>query len=264
MLIICLMVPVHLVDAQNLTGEPEVTQIFRPIAEIVDPASIETLLFEFLLAEDADEVERIEIIDITNNGFGPDDVLVVYPSTNVYTLDQPGPDVAEIMRGWSFEEQRRDGVNLSPDYFYPAYADTLPPDQIEETQIELVQNALIADIKESLNRNYDAMPFSLRLERDNEGFTFQMWNYNRDAFSYTPRPPGTPDSVAVNDLMYVMYSDSTVVADTTYYDLIFLNQTIEDIVYLPGREPDVERFDRQSLPGLFNRSENMPRQRRED
>lgn len=234
--------------SQNLTQEPEVNQIFRPIAEITDPNSIEMLLFEFIVTEEADDVERIEIIDITNNGFGPDDVMVVYPSTNVYTLDQPGSEVAEIMRNWSFEEQRRDGLNLSPDYFYPEEADSVDISELEASEMEIVQNAMIADVLETLNRNYRDMPISLRLERDEEGFTFQMWNYNRDAFSFSPRPPATPDSIAIHDLMYVHYSDSTIVADTTLYDLIYINHTIEDIVYIPGKKDEVRPFNRTGLP----------------
>ena len=236
-------------SGQDLSLSAEVTQIFRPVAVIEDPASIELILEAYILTVDASEVEKIEIIDITNNGFGNDDFLVVYPSLEVFELINTPPEIEELMRAWSFAELRRTGLNLDPDYFYPHHADTLESWQLEETDMQLVQSSLISDILLSLNRNYNELPFSLRLERDEDGFTFQMWNFNENAFRFTPRPPATPDSVAVHDLMYVLYSDSTIVADTTYYDLIYVNRTIEDIIYLPGREDQFRSFETRNLPG---------------
>lgn len=232
---------------QNIP-DPEVSQIFRNIAEITDPASIQIILDDFLLPENVDEIERLEVIDVSNIGFGSNDVLVVYPSQNVYLIDQPTPQLAEIMRGWSIQEQRRDAENLGSQYFYPAHADTLERWEIDESEIELVQNSLISDLLLSLERNYNDMPISLRFERDYETFTFQMWNYNEDAFEFSPRPPGVADSIAVNDFLYVLYSDSTVIADTTMYDVIYINKTVEETIYLPpiSQEPVIQI---ETLPG---------------
>ena len=240
------------VNSQTLSDDPEVSQIFRPIAEVTDLESIEVLIEDFFLAVDPAEVEKIEIIDVTNNGFGPDDIMVIHPMMDVYVLDQPSPAVAEIMRGWSFEEQQRDASNeLSSEYFYPEGADTLDLNLISDQQMmELVQNSIISDLLATLERNYSAMPISLRLERDQLGFTFQMWNYERDAFSYTPRPPATPDSIGVHDMMFVLYSDSTIVADTTYYDIMYINRTVEETIYLPDEERVItNQFETHTLPG---------------
>lgn len=239
-------------SAQNLADRAEVSQIFRPTAELTDSESIEELLGALILSDDPSEVERIEVIDITNNGFGPDDMIVVHPSLNMYIIDQPDPDIAEIMRSWNFEEQRRDALNLSADDFYPEWADTVDLDLISDEQmIGIVQNSIISDLLESLNRNYNAMPISLRLDRDEEGFTFQMWDYQREAFSFSPRPPAAPDSIGVYDMMYILYSDSTIVADTTYYDLMYINRTVENTIYLPEEdEVATNRFDTLTLPGI--------------
>lgn len=240
-------------SAQNLANRADVSQIFRPSAELTDTESIRELLSGLILPDDPSEVERIEVIDITNNGFGPDDMLVVHPSMNMYIIEQPDPDIAEIMRSWNFEEQQRDASNeLSADYFYPDGADTLDLNLISEEQmVDLVQNSILSDLLESLNRNYNAMPISLRLERDQEGFTFQMWDYQREAFSFSPRPPATPDSIGVHDMMYVLYNDSTIVADTTYYDLMYINRTVENTIYLPEEEEVItDRFDTIRLPGI--------------
>jgi len=248
LLILILLTPL-VASTQNLTSNPEVTQIFRPIAVIDDPSSIEILLDAYFITTNPAEVEKLEIIDVTNNGFGPDDIMVVYPSLDVYYLEGAPPEVEEIMRGWSFEDRRRDSDNLPADYFYPVHADTLERWEIDESEIELVENSLIADLLQSLNRNYNTDPISILFERDTDGFTFQMWRFEANEFRFNPRPPAVPDSVAVHDLMYVLYSDSTIVADTTYYDLIYVNRTIEDIIYIPGREDQFRPFETRNLPG---------------
>ncbi|WP_340106288.1 Sec7 domain-containing protein [Rhodohalobacter sp. 8-1] len=230
-----------------------VSQIFRPTAELTQQDAIREFLSGLLLPGDAQDIERIEVVDITNNGFGPDDMVVVHPSMEMYIIDQPDPGISEIMRSWNFEEQQRDASNeLSADYFYPEGADTLDLNFVsEEEMMDLVQNSILSDLLESLNRNYNALPISLRLERDQEGFTFQMWDYQREAFSFSPRPPATPDSIGVYDMMYVLYSDSTIVADTTYYDLMYINRTVENTIYLPEEDEVVtDRFDTVRLPGI--------------
>ena len=243
-------------ESQQLKAQSsnaDVSLIFRQIAEINDRSTIRLFIEDFFIPEEPDEVTKLEVIDVTNNGFGPDDILVVYPSMRVYAIDQPTPRVQSIMRSWTFDEQQRDAVNLEPDYFYPHGADTLDLRFItRDEMIDLVQNSIIADLLESLNRNYRSLPISLRLERDSEGFTFQMWDFDRNGFSFTPRPPGVPDSVAVHDMLYVMRTDSTIVADTTYYDIIYINKTIEEIQYLPGMPQRTESLrggNERNLPG---------------
>lgn len=230
-------------------SEPQVSQIFRNIAEITDRASIEWILDDYLIAENPDRVERIEIIDVSNIGFGRDDIMVVYPSLNIYILEQPSPELSEIMRAWGIREQRRDASNeLTPDYFYPAFADTLSEMEINERQAELVQGSIIADLLESVNRNYADMPFSLRFERDEEGFTFQIWNYDRDAFAFHPRPPAVPDSVSVYDFMYMVAADTVIIADTVMYDIMYINRSVQEIIELPPAPADLQEIRTTSLP----------------
>ncbi len=230
-------------------AEPEVSQIFRNIAEITDRASIELILNDFLIAEDVDQVERIEIIDVSNIGFGRDDIVVVYPSLNVYIVEQPSRELAEIMRSWGIQEQRRDASNeLTPDYFYPDFADTLTETEIQERQIELVQSSIISDLLESVNRNYTDLPFSLRFERDHEGFTFQMWNYDRDAFSFNPRPPAVPDSIGVYDFIYMVSADTTIIADTLMYDIMYISKSVQEIIQLPPEPADRQEIRTTRLP----------------
>jgi len=231
-------------------AEPEVSQIFRNIAEITDRASIEWILNDFLIAEDPDQVERIEIIDVSNIGFGRDDIVVVYPSLNVYIVEQPSRELSEIMRSWGIQEQRRDASNeLSSDYFYPDFADTLSDEEMSDRQVELVQSSIISDLLESVNRNYrDNEPISLRFERDQEGFTFQIWNYDRDSFAFHPRPPAAPDSIGVYDFMYMVAADTVIIADTMMYDLMYINKSVQEIIEIPPEPADRQQIRTTSLP----------------
>jgi len=229
-------------------AEPQVSQIFRNIAEITDRASIEWILDDFLIAEDPDLVERLEIIDVSNIGFGRDDIVVVYPSLNVYIVEQPSRELTEIMRSWGIQEQRRDASNeLSPDYFYPDQADTLSEEELRDRQLELVQGSIIADLLESVNRNYTDMPISLRFERDQEGFTFQIWNYDRNAFAFHPRP-AAPDTVGVYDFMYMVAADTVIIADTVMYDLMFINKSVQEIIEVPLQPADRQVIRTTNLP----------------
>lgn len=247
--LVLLILTVCNVKGQNNDPVPEISQINRNIAEITDPESIQMILDDFLIPESAEALDRIEIIDVSDIGFGDNDILVLYPTLEVHLIDDPSPALEEIMRGWSLDEQRRDaGAGLDADYFYPHHADTLPMEEIDESELELVQNSIIADLLQSVNRNYDEDEISLRFERDDEGFTFQLWNYDEDALAFSPRPPATPDSVEVNDLLYVLYSDSTVVADTTLHDIMYINKTVEETIYSPPVD-EGDMIQTQSLPG---------------
>lgn len=241
--------PTQFLSAQQQISNPELSQVFRSIAEINEQESIQYLIEELFLPETAEDINRVEIIDVSNIGFGTNDILIFYPTQNVYKIEDYPPDLTEMMRNWSIQEQRRDATNnLTADYFYPAHADTLPPSEIPETQIELAQNSFISDIIASLDRNYEDTPISMRFERNEDSFVFQMWDYNEDAFSFSPRPR-IADSVAVNDFLYVLYSDSTVVADTTLFDILYINKSVEETIYVPPVDELEPRIQTQNLPG---------------
>jgi len=225
--------------AQPVLELSKVSQIFRNIAVITDTTTIKVIFDDYLIPEFIDETEKVEIIDIGGIGFGSNDILIVYPSLRVYMLENPSPDVANVMRNWNITELRRDASNeLDADYFYPAFAETLQVTPDREIQRDLVQNAIISDILESLERNYKAKPISLRFERDGEGFTFQIWNHEPDSFAFTPRPKTEPGRIGTTDFLYLLYRDSSIIAEDTLTDVIFFNRTVNDSIYMP---PVVQR-----------------------
>lgn len=190
-------------SAQNRFEDPEISSVFRNIAELTDSTMIQFILDDFLIAEDISEIEKIEIVDVTNVGFGTNDLLIIHPSREIYILDAPqSAELLQHMLSWRIIDQRIDAESsLRYDFFDPGVDHNQSLEGDVDQQIEWVQNALIFDILESLDRNYQDMPISLRFERDNEGFTFQMWNYNINAFAYTPRPSSIADTVFVDQIV---------------------------------------------------------------
>ena len=73
------------------------TQVTRPVVQLTDSSAIDFLLFE-LFFEPLETPTRLQVVDVTQNGFGPDDVLIVYPSANRDARVFADPDRLDIGR----------------------------------------------------------------------------------------------------------------------------------------------------------------------
>lgn len=225
-------------QAQDVRDGAGFTQVTRPVAELTNADQIEQLLDELVIIPEAplDSINRVEVIDITENGYGPDDVLVVYPSQQTFML-QAGTITGraqEMMNSWVLESEfQYDGGNV------PASA--LRPDSAQVQ--DAAQYGITADVIESVNRNYAGESISLLFERDEETFTVQMWDYNSAAMQYEPRPAGPPDTLRTRDVLYVVRSDSVV------YDVVYLEKTVEETEYIPGGPTSEMRIDRSNDGG---------------
>ena len=205
----------------------QVSQSILPTASVTDASDIQRLLDLMFIFEE--NVTRLDVVDVTNNGFGPDDIVIAYPSQQTYFL---GADIdreaQEIMDQWAFEaEFRRDASSqVTPEQFDPS----TNPQAGSDEQAEM---AILTDILVALRRNYQAEPVRLLFERNNGAFTFQMWDYQPQAMQFIPRPSGPPDTLTTFDLLYVLASDSLIEADTAYYDILYLQRTVQDSIFIP-------------------------------
>jgi hypothetical protein len=223
---------------QRFINGVHISQVFRPIAEVTDKTMIEMFLLDYFIAEDAVNVTKIELIDVTSNGWGPDDIMIVYPSLSVYTIEQPSPRIQNMMSQWFFDDKQIDAVNQDADNFYPF--DEIPEQQKDwptDRQISIAQNAILSDLLGSLSRNYKTMPIRMRFERDADGFTFQIWDYDQTAFNFNRRPRGENDTIPLFDLLYIHIMDSIVKADTVLYDILYLETRVEETHYIPNPPP---------------------------
>ncbi len=222
----------------------QVTQSILPTARVTDPGDIQRLLDLMFIFEE--NVERLDVIDVTNNGFGPDDIVVAYPSQQTYFLGADVDRAAQaIMDEWAFEaEFRRDASSqVPPEQLDPARA----PEAIAVE--EHAEMAILADIMYALRRNYQAGPVRLLFERSEGAFTFQMWDYQPEAMQFVSRPSGPPDTLTTYDLLYVLASDSLIEADTAYYDILYLQRTVQDSIFIPVEGVDPAPSRASGSPG---------------
>jgi hypothetical protein len=175
-------------NAQQPEGPVDFTQVTRPAVQITDSATIDFLIFELFFLP-LEEPNRLQIIDVTQNGFGPDDAVIVYPSVEVFVIPEFIPDTVQtVMSGWAPEvEYRMDSGNMSSN----ALASLIGS---EADSTRRAEGALLYDMVEAVDRSYRDLPFSMLFQRDSVGFTFQLWDYNRPSMTYTPRPEFVADS----------------------------------------------------------------------
>ena len=196
----------------------KLNQMDCPYAHITDPGLIRLILEEFFIPEE--NVVALDIVDISRNGFGEDDVVIAYPSQGVY-MAPSSEAVTKIMGEWKFKaEFEKDSELRDPSFF-----ENLPTDR--------AQNAILADLLRSLERNYKDLPIELRFSRDSTAFRFQIWNYNPRALHYTPPPPPLPDTMAVYDVVSVIKEEKLIETDTTYYDIVYVFQSFADTLFIP-------------------------------
>ena len=210
------------------------SQVTRPVVQINEPELIDFMLDALIILTDQ-ETTQLEVIDITSNGFGPDDVVVVHPTMETHKLPPVLPaDVQDIMSGWQLEANTRyDGANEPAELFNPE----IDPELIASEK--KAERAVMYDLLRSLERNYLSKPVSILFERNDEAFTFQMWDYDEQGLRYTPPPPAQPDTVNAFDMFYVVRNDSLIIADTTLFDVFFVSKKIEETIWMPEVPDDV-------------------------
>ena len=222
----------------------QVSQSILPTARITNQEDILKLLDLLFIFEE--EVTRMDIIDVTSNGFGPDDIVVTYPSQQTHYLGADVDGEAQTMMDeWAFEaEFRRDASSqVSPAQFDPAINANIAPG-------EQAEMAILSEILYALDRNYNDEPVRMLFERDNGAFTFQMWDFAPPQMQHVAKPAGPPDTLTTFDLLYVVATDSLIEADTAYYDILYLQRTVQDSVFIPVSEDDDLSSNREFLsPG---------------
>ncbi len=201
------------------------SQVTRPVVQVSEPSLISFLLDALIILTE-DQTEMLEVIDITSNGFGPDDVVVVHPTMETHKLPPILPaEVQDLMNGWQLEANTQyDGAN--------EVAEVYNPEMVAGTDNKAEQSILY-DLLRSLERNYLDQPISILFERDQEAFSFQMWDFEEASLRYMPPPPAQPDTVNAYDMLYVVRNDSLIIADTTMFDVFFVSKKVEDVIWMP-------------------------------
>ena len=149
-------------------------QLTRPVASLVRPSLIDTFLTELLIPP-PDTLSRIDIVDLTRNGFGPDDVIILYPSQTAYPVRADVPRLLQdIMKGWELVADYRLDATLQESH-------TLQP---EAHRLQDAKGAISGAIVSAIAQYYQGTDIDLRLARAEEGIRLEMWNYDPDAMRY--------------------------------------------------------------------------------
>lgn len=198
-------------------SKASVDQKIIRVASVTDPALIEFFLMEFLITDSP--VTKMEIIDATANGFGVEDIVKCYPSERIY-VPTPSDTAQKVMNNWRFSAN------------FQVVTQNGPAEIFEGTKTEAAQNGILASLLRGLERNYQDWPIKLYFERDQQTATFEIWGYNPVRLQYKPAPPVVPDTVTAYDIVHVLRQDTLVVADTTLYDVLFIQRTVSDTVFV--------------------------------
>ena len=152
-------------------------QLTRPVATIQERAMIDMFLDELLIPAPA-QVDRIDVVDITGNGYGPDDMLLLYPSLETFLVGGAVPRaVQDVMKTWELEADYRLDATLQESARVAADAH----------RRQDARAALTGAVLQAITRYYAGDDIDMRLSRGEGGVRLEMWNYDPRAMRYSVR-----------------------------------------------------------------------------
>ncbi len=191
-----------------------VNQTTLPVVTLVDQGLIRFFLDEFFIPETL--VTKMDIIDVSLNGFGENDIVRLYPSDQIYFLQYVSDKAQTKMNEWKFTANfqitaKNSDVRALDDYHTnrPAYN---------------IFGAILA----GLNRNYKDYPIKIRFERDSSTVIFELWSYNEQKLRELPN---STDRLPDEMVKYIHAK-----TDTTLRDCIYIYKTVRDTIYIPVAE----------------------------
>lgn len=174
----CLFLCALFTISSALAQTGEVTQRVMPVAELSDLNFIASFLEEqFISPEDPDYTYAL-FFDITRDGFGSNDVLVLYPAKELFQLSPYVPDrMVDVLR--------RQG--LATDY---NLSTTLEVSGIVIDEAENEENpkkALAGMVIESVQSYYPAGNVEGYFSRQDSDVRVSFWGYDDDAWQFVPK-----------------------------------------------------------------------------
>jgi len=154
-------------------------QVTRPSARIQDTDMIAQILDDLIIPA-SEDITEVEIIDITGNGYGLDDAVVLYPTLEIFYLETSlTPELEEILSSWELAADFR---------LQEAVADLTTVGENSSIFSEDVRGLMGIAILQKIGEYYSGENFEMRLSRGTEGIFLEMWNYEESALSIPPAP----------------------------------------------------------------------------
>ena len=151
-------------------------QFLRPVVTLTDPAMIDQTLAELLILP-PDSVTALRMIDLTGNGFGPDDIVLLLPGEEVYTVESFVPArLQQAMQQWRSEA----------DYTQEAARGESEAILLDAIDDQDPAAAIFGACTTAIDTHYGGDDLDLLLSRDAGTIRLEMWNYDPLKLAYTP------------------------------------------------------------------------------
>ncbi len=149
-------------------------QLTRPVATLTDSVQIKAMLHDLLIPVTG-PIHRADIIDFTSNGFGPDDLILLYPSLESYLVGRNVPrSLQDAMKSWELEA----------DYRLDATTGESVKVEDDAHRRQDARAALTGAVLAAVARYYTGDAIDLLLKRDPGGVRLEMWNFDPAAMRY--------------------------------------------------------------------------------
>ena len=164
--------------ADALGQEASANQRVFPVAEVYDLEFINRFLEDQIIFPNDPDYTHATFVDITEDGFGSNDILVLYPSEEHFSLS---PYFPEAMLNTLAS------LNLETDYRINTVRDRSPLLADEGEVEEDAKKALAGAILGSLLHYYPEGPMEIHLLQRGEDVHITFWNYEEDLWTFVPQ-----------------------------------------------------------------------------
>ncbi len=161
-----------------LGQDARVNQRVLPTAEVYDLDFISSFLEDQIIFPNDPDYTHAAFLDVTEDGFGSNDILILYPSEEHFSLSQYFP---EAMLNTLVS------LNLETDYRINTIRDRSPLLADEGEVEEDAKKALAGAILGSLLHYYPEGPMEIHLLQRGEDVHITFWNYEEDLWTFVPQ-----------------------------------------------------------------------------
>jgi hypothetical protein len=193
-------------------------------ALVYDPTLIEEFRQGQMLEPDL-KIDSIEVIDATRNGFGIGDLIVVYPSKQIFHLMTIEEPLRSIMSSWTYDANK----------LYSAPFTTSAELQNSARELQSPYAGLLSFLLRGLELYYPAGEYIEGFFRkDKETSFIELWNFDEARLNYRESARlGVSDTLKLFDILKVEANDTVFLSDSTLYDAIYIYKTITDTIFVP-------------------------------
>ncbi|GBE30787.1 hypothetical protein BMS3Bbin04_01823 [bacterium BMS3Bbin04] len=163
-------------------------------------------------------IDSVEFIDVTRNGFGQGDLMIIYPQERVFPLLEINETERSILNLYQFEENKT--------YSAPSIDVTQIQEdaRILESPFAGILSTVIKGVQYYYDGNYIQGIF--RMDRERDLATLTLWNYETEGMVYQQgSPSGIADTMLNYDLLKVYIRELT--TDTVFVPILVTEDQLE-------------------------------------